>query len=227
MIKLIVFDWDDVFTLGSTQGYLKCYHEALVEVGVHLDPEEEKKRILARWSTPHREKFTTYILKENPELLDKACEAYERNLFGKTFVNEIIVIDGTVQLLNRLHRKYKLSVATGMDPKLLKETIMPKFKIPSVFSRVLSAYDVEDAAKHKPHPHMLEELMKCQKAKPEETIFVGDARDDVLMAKAAHVEPIVVLTGHLNRKEAEELGVKYIISEVTKLERVLSALNPT
>ena len=129
--------------------------------------------------------------------------------------------------MNRLHRKYKLSVATGMDPKLLRETIMPKFKIPNVFYKIISAYDVEDAAKHKPHPHMLEELMKDQRVKPEETIFVGDARDDVLMAKAAHVEPIVVLTGHLNRKEAEELGVKYIIRDVTKLESVLSALNPT
>lgn len=224
MLKLIAFDWDDVFTLGSTKGYMECYHQALVEVGVYLEPEEERRRIVERWSTPHREKFKTYILKENPELLDKACEAYERNLYGGTFVGAISIINGTNELLERLHKNYKLSIATGMDPKLLKETIMPKFKIPLVFSKIISAYEVEDAGKHKPHPHMLEELMKSQKAKPSETIFVGDARDDVLMARAAHVEPVVVLTGHLNRKEAEKLGVNYIIGDVTKLEKVLAEL---
>ena len=36
MLKLIAFDWDDVFTLGSTKGYLQCYHETLIEIGVEL-----------------------------------------------------------------------------------------------------------------------------------------------------------------------------------------------
>jgi len=37
--------------------------------------------------------------------------------------------------------------------------------------------------------------------------------------------PVVVLTGHLSRDEAEKLGVKYIISDVSKLEDVLKILN--
>jgi len=38
MIKSIIFDWDDVITLGSKVGYFKCYHQAAVGVCVELSP---------------------------------------------------------------------------------------------------------------------------------------------------------------------------------------------
>ncbi len=41
MKKLIIFDWDDVFTLGSIKGYYASYHAALDAVDVHLTPDEE------------------------------------------------------------------------------------------------------------------------------------------------------------------------------------------
>jgi phosphoglycolate phosphatase-like HAD superfamily hydrolase len=56
----------------------------------------------------------------------------------------------------------------------------------------------------------------------DETIMVGDAKNDVLMAQSAGIKPVVVLTGHLNRNQAEDLGVKYIIEDVTKIEKVLT-----
>jgi phosphoglycolate phosphatase-like HAD superfamily hydrolase len=224
MIKLIIFDWDDVFTLGSTQGYLKCYHEALVEVGVHLGADEEKRRIFSKWGKSYREERRE-ALKERPELLDKACEIYESKFFGDTFVSEIRIVNGAAELLQKLHSKYILCVATGMHPKLLKEVLMPRLGIPNVFSQIITAYDIEDAEKQKPHPHTVEQFLKRSGAKTHEVVMVGDDRNDVLMARAAHIEPVVVLTGHLTRKEAEELGVKHIISDVTKLEGVLSSLN--
>ena len=67
MIKLIIFDWDDVFTLGSKEGYFACYHKAINGVGVHLSPEEEHKRILAKWSRTFREELKE-LLKEHPEI---------------------------------------------------------------------------------------------------------------------------------------------------------------
>lgn len=66
--------------------------------------------------------------------------------------------------------------------------------------------------------------MQDQNIKPEETVFVGDAKSDVEMARAAGVTPIVVLTGHLTKLEAEDLSVRYIIDDVTQLEKVLNIL---
>ncbi|MBU4245864.1 MAG: HAD hydrolase-like protein, partial [Nanoarchaeota archaeon] len=54
--------------------------------------------------------------------------------------------------------------------------------------------------------------------------YVGDAKNDVLMARNARIEPIVVLTGHLSKSEAEVLKVKHIIPDVTEIEEVLESI---
>lgn len=130
-IKLIIFDWDDVFTRGSTEGYFKCYHQTLIELGVQLEPEEEKKRIFAKWGQPHREELKE-LLKEHPELLNNACKIYEGHLFGNTFVDSLSVIPGAKELITRLHNQYTLSIATGLNPTILHDRVIPKFNIPDV-----------------------------------------------------------------------------------------------
>lgn len=219
MTKLIVFDWDDVFVTGSIEGYYKCYHEAVVGVGFDISIEEERKRIAARWGSSHREELAE-VLREKPELLEKASQLYEEQLFGDTFVNCLKPITGTQELLARLAKKHTLALATGVHPKLLQERIMPKFNIPNVFAQIISAYDL-DSTTVKPNPFSLQKIMETQHALPPETLMVGDAKNDVLMAQNADVEPVVVLTGHLNREEAKKLGVNHIIEDVTQLEQVL------
>jgi len=221
MIRLIVLDWDDVITMGSKEGYYACYHAGIEGVGVEMDPKVERERILHEWSTPHRIKYR-HILQENPELVDKAADIYEENLFGNTFINELSVIPGTRKLLQRLD-KYTLCVATGMHPNVMKK-VLPKFKFPDVFAKITSTFEVEPQL-IKPHPHMIESVMEQYSTKKEETIMVGDSKYDMKMAFAAGVCPVAVLTGHLSRKQAEEMGVKYIIEDVTKLESVLDELN--
>lgn len=223
MVKLIIFDWDDVFTLGAKDGYTKLLHDTIIELGVLLTPEEEHRRILSTWSKPHRDELAN-LLRERPELLDRACDLYEEKFFGGTFVQSLILVEGSVELLNRLQGQYLLAIATGAHPAVLKEQIMPKFSIPAVFVQIISAYDIADPLKQKPNPYMLETIMQTQGVEASETVYVGDAKSDVLMARSANVEPVVVLTGHLTRKEAEDLGVKEIIPTLVALPEVLSRI---
>lgn len=222
-IKLVIFDWDDVFTRGSTEGYFKCYHQTLADLGVQLAPEEEKKRIFAKWGQPHREELKE-LLKEHPEFLEKACRNYEKYLFGDVFVDCLSAVPGAKELIARLHDKYTLAVATGLNSNVLHNRVIPKFGFPDVFSQIISAYDVDDPEKTKPHPHMVELILKAQNILPGEAVFVGDAKNDVLMARAAGITPIVVLSGHLNESEAKALGVKYIVPDVTHIEKVLDVI---
>lgn len=223
-IKLIIFDWDDVFTRGSTDGYFKCYHKTLIELGVQLEPKEERKRIFAKWGQPHREELRE-LLKEHPKFLDDACKIYEGHLFGNTFVDSLSIIPNIKEIITKLHNKYILTVATGINSIVLYDRVIPKFGIPNVFSQIVSAYDIDDPVKTKPHPHMAKQILKTQKILPDEAVLVGDDKNDVLMAQAAHIIPIVVLSGHLNKNEAELLGVKYIIPDITHIEEVLNSIN--
>ncbi|QQR63643.1 HAD family hydrolase [Candidatus Roizmanbacteria bacterium] len=224
MVKLIIFDWDDVITLGAKEGYFKCYHKAISAVGVTLSPEEEKKRILAKWGKSFRTEIEE-LLKENPELVDEACRVYDKEFWGNTFVDSLRLVSGINETLLRLKNKYTLAVATGNDQKMLSERIIPKFYIPSVFSRIITSHEIVDQEKTKPNPYMLEVIMKEQNISPEETVFVGDAKTDVEMAFNAHVKPVVVLTGHLTRGEAGILGVDHIIDTATQIENILSLIH--
>jgi phosphoglycolate phosphatase-like HAD superfamily hydrolase len=221
MIKLIIFDWDDVFTLGSTSGYYRCYHEALLGVGVKLPLEEEDRRIRVKWGSGHAAQLQD-LLREHPDLVDRAIELYEEHFFGTTFVDSLNVVEGSQQLVADLSKDYKLAIATGGHPKILKDRLLGKFGFPDVFSQILTIYDIDDLTHAKPHPYMLNKILETQNIAPEEAVMVGDAKNDVLMARAARVEPIVVLTGHLNREQAEQLQVRYIIENVTKLKDIIT-----
>jgi len=220
MTKLIVFDWDDVFTLGSKEGYIRCLHETLAALGVQLDAAEEHRRILSTWSQPHRAELQN-LLREHPQLVNAACEIYEDKFFGDTFVDSLRYVEGANELLLRLKDKYKLAIATGAHPVVLRERVMPRFNVPDVFDQIISGYDIDDPRKQKPHPYMLEEILSAQHVASDEAILVGDAKSDVQMARNAKVEPVVVLTGHLSKCEAEQLAVKHVIDTVAELEAVL------
>lgn len=225
MIKLIAFDWDDVIILGSKQGYYNCYRETLKELDVVLDEKEMDIRIRRKWGQPFRIELTE-LLQERPQLIDKACDIFYDNKFqGTTFVDSLKEVEGVNELLLRLKNKYKLAVATGNTLDMIKYKIIPKFGIPDVFSQIVTAHDDIPEGKSKPDPYMLQLIFEKQGVLPNEIIYVGDADNDVLMAQNAGVIPVVVLTGHLSRSEAEKLGVKYIIPDVSKLEDILKILN--
>ncbi len=224
MIKAILFDWDDVITLGSTKGYYVCYENTLKRLGIKaLDQKEFYARLDKVWGQTYKEGLAA-LLQERPELVEEACAIYKEELFGDTYMHELYVLDGTTETLIELSKKYKLAIASGVHPDILKNTIMPGFNIPQVFSEMIFSYEISDPSMRKPHPYTAYELMKRLGVSPQETVVVGDAANDVLMAQRAHCIPVTVLTGHLNTERAQALGVKYIIPDVRALPEFLKTI---
>lgn len=219
MYKLIVFDWDDVITLGATDGYLACYHEAIKSIGFQVDPQVEKEQILKNWGKTFKEEIES-VTGKTP-LVDKAVGVFNENFFGNTFVNKLSLVQGVNEFLISLKENYKLAVATGNHPNLLLTKIMPKFNIPNVFSEIMYSAILPNPSLAKPNPYMLETIMKNLGIQKKETLYIGDAKTDVSMAESAGVNMVVVLTGHLNRKQAEELKPWRILEKVTDLKTVL------
>ncbi|OGG09877.1 hypothetical protein A2154_04545 [Candidatus Gottesmanbacteria bacterium RBG_16_43_7] len=222
MLKLIIFDWDDVVVIGAKNAYFASYHKALTDLGILLTPDEERRRILAKWSKPSREEFKE-LLKEHPQLINQACQIYEKEK-ANIFLQSLSILPGTQKLLLHLSKYYKLGVSSGNTLEMIKNQIIPRFQIPNVFSQIISSHQISDPKKMKPHPFMLEVIMETQKILPEETIFIGDAATDVQMARNAKVVPVVVLTGHLSKEEAESLKVKWIIPDILALPTVLNSI---
>lgn len=219
MFKLIVFDWDDVITLGATEGYIACYHKAIIGIGVNIDPKIERQTILHNWGKTYKEEIRAVV--GNHSELDEAVEIFKEEFFADTFINHLTLVDGVNQLLLKLSEKYKLAVATGNHPDLLVKKIIPRFNIPEVFSKIMYSSRIPSPEYAKPHPYMLKKIMEGLNCLSNETLYVGDAQADVEMANNAGVKVAVVLTGHLNSEQAKEMRVWKIIDEVTDLEKIL------
>ena len=79
----------------------------------------------------------------------------------------------------------------------------------------------ETTRKHKPDAEPLLHAINKLDAKPEETVYVGDAMSDYECAKNAKVEYFAVLTGCLRREDLEKLGVKNVMNSVAELPDLL------
>jgi phosphoglycolate phosphatase-like HAD superfamily hydrolase len=164
------------------------------------------------------------ILRDTPQLVPAATEVYEKLLYNGTFVNGVEAVAGTPELLTKLKGRYALALATGCPRQLLTETLMPKLGIPNIFDMIITSDEVEPE-QVKPSAFMLDTIMSRLGYKPDETIMVGDAVNDVLMAQNAGVEPVVVETGHLNRYRAEKMGVQHVIPDITHLGTLLDKMH--
>ena len=164
------------------------------------------------------------LLDGKQELLQEASKSYEENLYSDTFLNHLKLLDGSIELLNSLSKKYSLAIVTGMQPELLKNKVMPMFKVPQVFDEIYTRYDLDDPSRGKPFPDLLIKLLQSLDYQSDHAIMVGDAKGDMQMAQAANITPIAVLTGQLTKAQAQELGVPFIIDKVTDLESVLEQL---
>lgn len=217
MIKLIIFDFDGVIITGSNAGYMKSYHHALETVGVNLDPEIERQKILEHWGKGHIPQLE-FLLEDHPEKVEEAVKAWEDN-FKNNFRKSLKIIPGAKEAIIRLSKKYQLAIISGAHRQMLLELI-DEYDI-DYFSDVISSYDFDDPAKRKPAPYAINMLLEKYGLEKSETVSVGDDRTDVEMARAAGVTPIVVLSGNLRQEEAEELGVGYIIPNISSLESFL------
>jgi len=223
MLKMIIFDWDDVFTLGSHDGYIACYHKAAQAVGVEVDQAVEQSRIFSKWGRSERTELEE-LLQEYPDRVDAAHIAYKEALLSDTFTDHLTLLEGSVEFLQEMSQSYRLAVASGLNPVVMKERVFPKFQIPPVFAQIMTNFDLEDPSCGKPHPDMLLKIMEDQKMSPAHTIMIGDAAGDMQMGKAAGLRTVAVLTGLMTREAAQQAETDYILENVTELKTILGEL---
>lgn len=222
MIKLVIFDFDGVIITGSNEGYFRCYHKALEKVSVRLEPAEERERILGIWGKGYKPQLE-YLLKEHPNLLPKAIKAYESCYYSPIFSKDIRLVSGAYEVLRKLSEEYTLVIVSGMMRKTL-DGLLKQFKLAGFFKAVFSSDEIINPDDKKPAPFMLNKVVNELSISKEETVYIGDASSDIAMANNAGITPIVVLTGHLTKTEAEDLKVKYVISDITYLKPILTAI---
>lgn len=219
MIKLLIFDFDGVIITGSNEGYFRCYHKALESAGVVLNPDEERKKILEKWGKGYKIQIE-YLLKDSKYLIPKVIFEYEKCYKSQIFHCNIKLVDGTKDALAQLSKQYVLTIASGMM-RVTLERYLSEFKIAQYFKIVSSSEDIKKAKNKKPAPYMINMILNRLNYSANEALYIGDGMSDIEMAKNAEVEPVVVLSGQLTKKEAKSLHISKIVKDITFLGNVL------
>lgn len=126
------------------------------------------------------------------ELFDNAIniflDFYEKNLA----VNTVTYSGVTTTLHNLKTEAYRLVIVTN-KPFAFVEPILIALGLNSMFELILGG---DSLAKKKPDPAPL--LYVCEKLKVnvEDCLMVGDSKNDILAARAAHMESIAVSYGY-------------------------------
>lgn len=111
-----------------------------------------------------------------PRALDRFLAYYRRHLLDTTRP-----YPGVADALRRWSGTYRMAVLTN-KPVAMSETILSELSLARHFFEVRGGDSFETK---KPEPEGLLNILKSAGVPPEETVMVGDARNDVLAGKAA------------------------------------------
>jgi len=125
----------------------------------------------------------------------------------------------TIQALKKM--KLKLGLFTVNSQKATEHTLST-FRLQPYFQTVVTR---DSVLKVKPSPIHLETVLKSLRAKPEETMVVGDSVWDMKAAKELKVFAVGTSTGVATPEELTRAGADCLISSPTDLITLIEKLN--
>jgi phosphoglycolate phosphatase len=207
--RAVLFDWDgtllDSYT-ADTHAYLAMFRAlgidwGLEELARHYSPNwyrvyRAARITRARWDEADRLWAVAYR-RENPELLP-----------------------GARRILQTLKREFLLALVTSGNRRRVRRQLR-EFELADSFSVCVCG---EDAPRKKPHPAPLQLALAQLRMEPEECVYVGDAPEDVEMARRAGVRPIGVLGPFPTAQRIRAARPDAILGSIRELPRHLRSM---
>jgi len=209
MIKAVIFDIDGVL-LDSFETHLKFFQNLMVHFG--YDP-------------PTREEYVEVF---HLTLIDAI-----KNLTGSTDDKELDKIfqvgrkrevpypthllntpEGTEDVLKKMSQNYSLGIVTSR----VKENVYTLPQLAKIQKYFQATVSFDDTIKHKPDPEPLLLAARKLNVKPEESVYIGDVKNDVVAARAAGMK--VIVYSKTNIEEAD-----YCTDSFRAIPKLVASLN--
>jgi len=192
MKKVIIFDMDGTLVDSSI-----TIVNAINHVRAKLNLEAlDSKLILEKVNDPELDPAQYFY--EVPTFTPQHEEWFS-NYYTQNHEKELVLYQHIDKLLANLKEKgFKMAIATNSYRNSTIESLS-HLKILDYFES-LACYD--DVGRGKPAPDMLEKNLKDLKATSEEALFIGDSERDMLAAKSANIDYIMINWGFSDYKNA-------------------------
>lgn len=182
---LIVFDWDGTL-FDSTALIVRCIQAACHDIGVAVPSDERAAYVIGLGLHDALQHAVPGL---PPERYPELGQRYRHHYFARQ--HELVLFPGTLDMLQALKaRNHWLAVATGKSRRGLDEALQT-VQLRGLFDGTRTA----DETASKPHPRMLQELMREFGAEAERTLMIGDTTHDLQLAANAGTARIGVSYG--------------------------------
>ncbi|HUR87831.1 MAG TPA: HAD-IA family hydrolase [Ramlibacter sp.] len=208
---LIAFDWDGTL-FDSTRIIVRCIQRAVADVGGTVPGDREAAYVIGMGLM----QALAHAAPDVPQ--DKYPELGARYRHHYTaHQDDLVLFDGVMPMLDDLKaRHHRLAVATGKSRRGLDDALKSS-QLHGVFDGSRTA----DETAGKPHPRMLEELMREFGTHPEHTLMIGDTTHDLQMAVNAGCASVGVSYGAHEPGEFQSLSPLFVAGSVGDLHRWL------
>lgn len=204
---LIVFDWDGTI-MDSTAAIVDALQGAARDIGVPVPSREAASYIIGLGLIDALKHAMPDLPQEQYRAL---AERYRHHYLARD--HELTLFEGIEALLDQLRDAgHHLAVATGKTRAGLDRALDS-----SGLRRRFLASRCADECHSKPHPQMLEELMREFAVEPERVVMIGDTTHDLQMALNAGVAGIGVTYGAHPREQLETAQPRFCANSVDEL----------
>jgi HAD superfamily hydrolase (TIGR01509 family) len=205
----VLFDWDGTLVnsyYADTSAYLAMFKEMGIAWGI----EELEKNYSPNWYEVYR---AARLPRKRWEDADSAWRAHYAKHRPK-------LMAGARRVLARLANAHSLGLVTSGDRDRVTLQLR-EFRLSSLFAaRVCSG----DTLHKKPHPEPLRLAMRQMDLHPSACAYVGDAPQDVEMARRAGVRAIGVLGPFPTERRLRAARPEFLIRSIEELPDLLNRL---
>lgn len=204
---LIVFDWDGTL-YDSTALIVDCIQAACADIGQPVPSRENAAYVIGLG-------LHDALAHVAPGLSDEQIHAlslrYRHHYFNSQ--HRLSLFDGTLDMLLALRQRHHwLAVATGKSRAGLNEALSHA-ELKGMFDATRTA----DETRSKPHPQMLEELMRELGVLPERTLMIGDTTHDLQLAVNAGCASVAVSYGAHEPESFAAFPMRAVVHSVPEL----------
>jgi len=176
--RVVLLDWDGTLLnsyAADKRAYLAMFRELQIEWGIA----DLKRHYSPDWYHVYRKAG-----------IPRPKWAHADRLWRSAYSTECPpLLPGARTVLRRLERSFVLGIVTSGSRGRVRQQLR-EFGLADCFSTCVFS---EDAPRRKPHPAPLQLALKRLRAAPEDSIYVGDAPEDIEMARRAGLRAIGVL----------------------------------
>jgi phosphoglycolate phosphatase len=210
---LIAFDWDGTL-FDSTAIITRCIQLAVADVGGTVPSDQDAAYVIGLGLMQALAHAAPDVPKAKyPELGARYKHHYVAHQ------NDISLFKGVLAMLADLKaRQHWLAVATGKSRPGLNE-VLQAVELQGVFHASRTA----DETAGKPHPLMLEELMREFGVEPDRVLMIGDTTHDLQMALNAGCPSVGVSYGAHEPAAFDTLKPRFVAHSVPQLHAWLLA----